>query len=768
MYEKRSWAGFYLIVLLTGLSFLPLRSLKFDFNSESFFPDGDPDLVFFQEFREQFSSQVDDEFIFIGLKNNKGIFDQGFLAKADSLSRFISRQDHILKLYSLTTTNLIYFNGKDVNARPLIHTSDPSQYKADSAYLFASPEYRDLLVSKDGRSIAIAAFNQQHLDNRQKDRLLGSIRQKTEELGFDETHITAKIRVERVYISEIEKNLQKYLVISLTLIALVLYILFRSLKAILIPLMIIGVSIAWTLSLISLTGHSLDIISSLLPPILAAICMSDVIHISTHYIEKLRQGLPKQEALHKTYQEIGMATFFTCCTIAAGFLTLGITDIIPIRNFGFFAAAGILLSFGLTLVALYAYYTLTPAPAVVTAAGADRRWNKWLAWCFRFLLGNKLLLFLLMAVLAGLAGFYSSKVEVNSSLLQEIPRNNPMLDDYRFMERDFSGTRTFEMALTIQKQPGSFFQPEIMKEAAEVEQFLKDSCGIGYIISPLSLFRGANKAFHGGDTGYFKLPGSPEEVSRYYEAITQTEYADELQHYLLPDGSRIRISGRQPNLSVKEFEPVKEKIDRFFRGKNYAFAHRISGSALLLDKMTYSLTNNLFTGIFFDALVICIIALLLLRNWIVMLIILIPNVLPLVFMAGMMGLMGINLKADTSVIFAIALGLAVDDSIHFLSRLRLELSRGLSLAYAVKRTYLSTGKAIVITALVLLSGFMTLLASSFGGTFYVGLLISLCLFFAMLLELTLTPLLILLLLKMKSGNKPRSLSNKEIDTPNQL
>jgi predicted RND superfamily exporter protein len=116
-------------------------------------------------------------------------------------------------------------------------------------------------------------------------------------------------------------------------------------------------------------------------------------------------------------------------------------------------------------------------------------------------------------------------------------------------------------------------------------------------------------------------------------------------------------------------------------------------------------------------------------------------------MAGMMGLLGINLKADTSVIFAIALGLTVDDSIHFLGRLRIELSKGLSLPYAVKRTYLSTGKAIVITAFTLLSGFLILLSSCFGGTFYIGLLLSLCLFIAMLMELAITPLLILLLYK---------------------
>jgi predicted RND superfamily exporter protein len=112
-----------------------------------------------------------------------------------------------------------------------------------------------------------------------------------------------------------------------------------------------------------------------------------------------------------------------------------------------------------------------------------------------------------------------------------------------------------------------------------------------------------------------------------------------------------------------------------------------------------------------------------------------------------MGLLHINLKADTSVIFAIAFGIAVDDTIHFLSRLRMELSKGSSLPYAVKRTYLSTGKAIIITTLVLLSGFLTLLSSSFGGVFYIGLLISLCLFSALLMELTITPILILMFYK---------------------
>ncbi|MBK7561346.1 MAG: MMPL family transporter [Chitinophagaceae bacterium] len=751
MNEHKGRIGIFIILLLTFLSFIPLRSLKFEFNIEKLFPSGDPELAFFQEFQQQFRSDIDEEFMFIGLKSKTGIFDRDFLVKTDSLSRFIARQDNVIKVYSLTSSNIIYFQKEEINARPLIHIDKPELYAADSAYLFQSAEYRDLLISKDGKSIAIAAFNKQNLTNEQKDKLLNPIQQKIAELGFDETHLTAKIRVERIYIKEIQKNLTKYLLLSLSLICLALYLLFKSIKTIILPLLVIVVSIIWTLSFISLTGHSLDIISSLLPPILAAICMSDIIHISTHYIEQIRAGLSKKAALDKTYKEIGLATFFTCCTIAIGFITLGITNIIPIRNFGFFAAIGIMLGFGITMISLYVFYSVSPVPKVVFEKRGEHRWNNFLAFSFKTILKNKVLVFSLLIILIGVSVFYATKIEINSSLLQEIPKKNPMLEDYRFMEKDFAGTRPFEIALTVNDKKTSFFELEKMKQVAEVETFLKDSCGIGYIISPLSLFRGANKAFNGGDNAHFLLPESQEAVNRYHEGITQTEFADELEHYLVGDGSRLRISGRLPNLSVKEFKPLKKKIDDFFTKKKstYAFTYQVTGSAVLLDKITYSLTENLFTGILFDALIICLIAFFLLRNRVILFIVLIPNIVPLIFMAGVMGFLGINLKADTSVIFAIALGLAVDDTIHFLSRFRLELSKGLSVPYAVKRTYLSTGKAIIITTLVLLSGFMTLLSSSFGGTFYIGLLISICLFCAMILELTITPLLILLLYKKK-------------------
>jgi uncharacterized protein len=745
MNTKNSWRVIYGILAITILCFIPLRNLRFEFNIEKLFPANDPELGFFQKFQEQFHSETDDEFIFIGLKNKEGIFQQDFLSGVDSLTKFLVKEENIIKVYSITSSNVVFFKNKEINARPLVQIEKPSGYAFDSAYLFQSPEYRNLLISEDGRSVAIAAFNQRFLSDAMKDTLLGRIQRKIEQFGFDEFHLTAKIRVERVYVGLIEKNLARYFLLSLLLISVCLYLLFRSVRAIILPLVIIVISITWTLALIALTGHPLDIISSLLPPILAAICMSDIIHLSTAYIEELRKGSSKGEALRTAFREVGLATFYTCCTVAIGFLTLAITNIIPIRNFGIFAAIGILMSFVISLSALFAFYEIGPVPAIVKKKKYDDWWNRNLAALFIFVIRNK------GKVLAGLvfitivAAIGINKIEINSRLLQEIPRNHPILEDYQFMEKDFAGTRPFEMALTVKDTSINFLQPGMMKQVEEVENFLNDSLGIGYIISPLSLFKGANKAFMGGDVENYVLPSTPRLAGRFYEAIRETEFADELQNYLSPDARVLRISGRLPDLSLKEFEILRLRFDQFFhQQKISSFNYQLTGSAILLDKITYSLTNNLMLGIIIDAIIISLITLLLLRNWRIILVVLIPNVIPLVVMGGVMGFMNVNLKSDTSVIFAIAFAIAVDDTIHFLSRIKLELSRGLTLPYAIKRTYLSTGKAIVITALVLITGFGTLLSSSFGGAFYIGLLVSICLAFAVIMDLTVLPILLLI------------------------
>jgi len=734
------------ILLFALLSYFPLSNLKFEFNIEKFFPSGDPDLEFFQTFKNQFHSEIDDEYIFIGLKNNEGIFQKEFLEKADSLSRYMASFDSILNVYSLTNTLYIYVKEKKINEAPLVHISQPELYKEDSLKLYQSKEYNNLFISKDGKSIAISAFNTPNLDDEAKDSLLGSIQNLIDQLGFDESHLTAKIRIERTYVSEIEKNLKSYLIISFLLIALVLLFLFRSVRGIILPIITIIIAICWTLALISLLDYPVDIISSLLPPVLAVICMSDVVHISSKYIEELRSGKPKIEALRTTLKEIGLATFFTSITTAIGFFSLCISNIIPIRLFGLFAGVGVLLSFVIAIGFMFSVYMNSPIPKIVGLAHLNRRWIAILSFSLKTLIRNKYLVLGTITLLTVASVYYANKIQINSSLLHEVPRDNPILDDYKFIESQFAGTRSFEMSLMVNDTNESFFIIERLQEMEEIEAFLKDSCGVGFLISPLSFIKSANRAFNGGGSAAYSIPKSPRHVAKYCGDMSLTNWGSQLERYLSRDNRQARISGKLPDLTIKEFEALDDKFAGFFneRIEPFSISYKMTGSALLIDKIAYSLTENLLLGLLIAFCAISLIVAFLFRSFRMVLIVLIPNIIPLIFMAALMGMMGIYLKADTSVIFVVAFGIAVDDSIHFISRFRIELSRGLSVAYAVKRAYLSTGKALVITTLILLAGFVTLIFSSFSGTFYIGLLISFCLVVALVVDLTVLPLLILL------------------------
>jgi predicted RND superfamily exporter protein len=394
----------------------------------------DPDKAFYQQFKDQFKAASEEESIFIALTNNKGIFHKDFLGKADSLTQFLNRSPGILRVYSLTNQHVIFFNGQDINARPLVHLSQPEFYQQDSAYLFQSAEYRALLISNDGRSIAIGAFHDTALTTKQKNELILTINSKIRELGFDEAHFIAKIKI--------EKNTHEFvtwLVFAFVLLLILFYALSRSLR--------------------------------------------------------------------------------------------------------------------------------------------DR------------LMKNKLLISGFIILLAIISVFYISKHEFNFHLRDAV--FGKLKTDLKFMDDHFYGSRPLEIVLAMKNGQRGFYDIDMMRKVEEIGNFLKDSLNVGAVISPVSLLKGANKAFHGGENAYFKIPDSAQQVGRFAEAIYQTEYADEMDRYMLQDGSSIRISGRLADVGSKEFKLLRRKFDRFFNDHQYSnnFTYKLTGPAILIDTASNSVKN---------------------------------------------------------------------------------------------------------------------------------------------------------------------------------
>jgi predicted RND superfamily exporter protein len=744
MNQKASRKIIYFISLLGFLSLFSLAFLRFDFRIENLFPSHDADVEFYKNFKAQFQPE-DEEIIFIGLHNNRGIFCEEFLKKTDTLAQYLSKLDHIHKVYSLTNSNVIFYRDSQVNARPLIHIHQPELYAGDSVYLFQSREYRDHLVSKDGRTIAVVAFHDPDLTGKQKTELLTGIQSEIEGLSFDASHLVSKMKAEKMLMAEAERNARNYILLLLMLVAVVLSV-FRSFRSILPVLMIIILPVLIMTAVISLLHFPLHIIYGLLPVVAAITGIPAGFLFLSTYTDQLKKGFSKEDALRRTVLEIRPSLFVSPLAAVSIFLTLAVYDYIPVHLFGILAGLSVLISIGLSIFFLPAYYFLVPVPAIGNRNLPFGKWDAFLSGLFMRITRNRVNVLVCFSVLALGPVFFIKKIEINANMLHEIPKHSPLLEDYHFMEQDFSGTRPFEMVLSVNDTKHSFFDLALMKRVEDIERFLEDSCRVGHMISPLSLFKGANKAFNKGENSSFRLPASQQYINRFYEAIMQTEHADEMQRYMLADGRSVRISGSLPGITSKKFGLLKERFAEFFRSKSYTgyFDYRMTGQAFLFDKVTENIERNLLIGGVTAFLVVVLLSFYLLRSWLVGMIAFVVSSLPVLLAAALMGMLDIYLKADTATILVILFVIGTLNTLYFLCCFKAGLAKGKSASDAVKTAYLSIGKLLTGCACVLLAALLPLLVCNFAIINEAGLLIGTALVSSLILTLSLLPVLILM------------------------
>jgi predicted RND superfamily exporter protein len=291
---------------------------------------------------------------------------------------------------------------------------------------------------------------------------------------------------------------------------------------------------------------------------------------------------------------------------------------------------------------------------------------------------------------------------------------------------------------------------EILNEMNRIDSFLVSDYGLDQTFSLVSVLKIANRSDHGGQTKYYKLP-SEKESKKFFEKITKYDKSGQIS--LLCD-STLKYGRMRSTLGdVGKYDVDDRNVLLYTFIENEVNTDlveiHLTGTGHLLDKNMSSLSSSLTKGLLIALLLVSLLMGLLYKSFRIVVIALVPNILPLLMLAAVLGFTGIDLKVSTAIIFTISFGIAVDDTIHFMSKFKLELNKGQSFFYALKRTYLSTGRAIVLTTLILCSGFLLLIMSDFLGTFYVGLLLSLTLLFALLADLFVLPVLLLLFFKKK-------------------
>jgi len=744
-YRNQSIYVLLLIGLLSACSIYFASRLRFDYNFDNFFPKGDPDLAYFMHYRDKFGN--DNDYILVGLDSKGSLFNKDFLTRVDSLTSYMQRQPHVESVLSPTTVKSPIIEQFGYFEIPYLHVAEPERYPQDSAAIYSARELVGTLFSEDATSVSLFIQTSDNLGKGASDTLMAGLKDKLAQLQLTENHIAGKALAQSVFVDRMKIELVVFMSASVLLVILFLWITFRTAWGVLVPLAVVLLSVLWALGVMGLFDKPLDVMTMLLPTILFVVGMSDVIHIMARFLTEVNQGMEKLPALKITVKEVGLATFLTSFTTAIGFLTLLTTAIVPIRNFGLYTAIAIGLAYILAFTMLPAVLLLYK-PKSVRESRVSFSWPVLLRRMLRFVLHHPkgILTSSLLISVISLIGM--SQIKVDTTFLEDLGDDDPILQDFQYFEKKFSGVRAFEMHL-IAAEGHNIYDLEVLREMEKIEQYLYTTYGLHFITSPTTIVKAINRAQNGGLSDYYVLPESSRTMQQVKQRLQAFRNRSELRSLVTADGKEGRLTGKMKDIGSAAATVQNDSLRSFISHhvNPDLLRTRITGSSVLLDKNNEYVTSNMMQGLLIAFAVIAVIVGLIFRSLRMVIISLIPNIIPLLMIGGIMGFVGINMTVSVSIIFTIAFGIAVDDTIHFLSKLKLELMKGKTLPYAIKRTFISTGKAIIITSCILVAGFLTLVLSTFDATFYVGLFVSLTLLFAVIADLYLLPVLILLFYK---------------------
>jgi len=745
------------LVTIGALTVLP--KVGFDYKFEKFFPPSDQDLQFYYQHVEKFES--DNDFLLVGISNEGGIFQQDFLIKLDSLTKSYEAYDQVKKVVSPTNISNPIIGPIGVVKASYIHVENPDVYSSDSTRIFTADGLVGSLFSADGNSVTVFLSIEPSIDRKANDKIVADLESIGEQFNFDNFHVAGKIKGAFYFIKKMEFELILFMSLSFFLLMIFLFISFRTLWGIWVPISIVGVTLIWMIAFMTLIGRPINFMTTLLPTILFVVCISNVIHIVEKYLDELRKGYDKYSAMFTAFKEIGLATFFTAFTTAVGFLSLYTSMIIPIKEFGWITALGVYVAFFLSFTLLPALLILLPKPEVKGKHADDSFWTLKLHRLFQWVVPNRMAIFgaVMLLMLISFVGLWN--LEFNNKFVEDFASDDNMRADYEFFEDNFSGFRPFELSLWMNDSNKNFFDYEVVQEIDKIEQGLEEVYGAGFVVSTNTFIKGTRRALKGGKNKEFKLPKDKKELKKVKRSIRRLPRVN-LRSYLTDDKKYARINAKVKDVGGKQMRVLNKEFGEYMANNvnTDLVGYRLTGMPFLVDKTNEFLANNIVLSLLIAFIVISLIMGMLFQSLRMIIIAILPNVLPLLVIAGMMGILGISIKISTSIIFAIAFGIAVDDTIHFMSKLRIELNKGKSIIYALKRTYLSTGKAIIVTSLILCSGFLILVASDLSSTFYIGLLVSTTLLFAVLSDLFFLPVLVLIFYQ-NPGKKSKKFLKKE-------
>ena len=624
-----------------------------------------------------------------------------------------------------------------------------------------SPFYDKFLINSESKAVRTAinlktevvntVLREQFVNN----VLLPRVSEFEQKYNLD-VRISGMPYVRTKYSETIKAELGKFLILALIVTSLIFFLFFRSFRATLISIIAVSVGVMWTLGIVGILEYELTVLTAIIPPLIIVIGMPNCIFLINKYQHELNKHGDKSLSLQKVITKIGNVTLMTNVTTASGFATFITTDSKLLNEFGLVASLSILSIFILCLLIIPIVYSFLPKPDEKHLEHQNKKWiNNLLNWMVSVVKTKRIEVYIISVVLLALSIIGIYKIEISGSFIDDMPRNTEFFDDILYYEKEFNGILPLEIYIDS-KRKKSITKLSTIKKMEIVENLITKFPELSRPISVVSLVKYSKQAFYNGNPKYYQVPTSQENSFILSYAKNSTSDVDLLNNFVDSTGQYTRITTFMKDMKIERMERIEEELNAEIEKvmPSDRFEVFLTGKAYLFQKGTYFLVENLVWSLGLAVVLISLFMAYLFRNFRMIIISLIPNLLPLLITAGLMGFIGIPIKPSTILIFSIAFGISVDDTIHFLAKYRQELQENKwQVKKSVYNSVRETGLSMFYTSIVLFFGFSVFIVSNFGGTVALGSLVSGTLLLAMLSNLLLLPSLLLTLDKSIANEK---------------
>lgn len=717
-------------------------------------PQDDPAMVYFKDFYKMFGE--DANIMVVGIQDPK-IFKLETFNKFYDLCYAIKNTNGVNDAISLPTLKMLTkdtLNSK-LDVQSVFNKKPSTQDELDSLVAVASDQlfYKGLITNANTNAAIIAiSIDAKQLNSNNRQKIVAdilSLSAKFKEETSIDTHFAGLPYVRTIMVRDVQAEFKFFLVLSILVTSLILYFFFRNLYAVFFTFLVIIVTVIWTMGTIVLLGYKITILTGMLPALIIVIGIPNCIYMYNKYHQEYRKHGNKIKAISRIVEKIGFLTFMTNMNTAVGFLVLYFTNIIIIKEFGMVAGLISAATFVITLVVIPTMLCYLPAPNDKQLKHLDlrflRRVNNMLQYVvLRYRSVVYIITCLIIAI--SIVGIY--RIQVISYMVDDLPKSSGVKTDLAFFEQHFKGVMPLEIVVDLGKKKGIRI-PANLKKLNELETYLKSLNNVSPPISVLNIIKGAKQAYYNGLPEFYEIPTKQEMITLASFMQPNGKSDDKLMRSFVDStGQYIRFTCKVADIGTDKMKQLVEKniipktLEIFPDTVNQKV--HITGTTLLFLKGNQYLIDDLSESLIWAFALISLMMAFIFTSPKIIIISLIPNIIPIILTAGIMGLFNIPLKPSTALIFGISFGISIDSTIHYLSKFKQELKnqKG-STMQAVVRSLEEEGVSMIYTSIVLFCGFLIFAFSDFGGTIALGILTSLTLFFAMFTNLIVLPSLLL-------------------------